>query len=153
MTLAVELKEMFGILNSKMTEEENTAETSENKTENGTKEEIDEATEEIPDIKPSGNSNENHKEITKNFNRFVEFHAEVKQLSKNITKLNYFLQKNYFSLFRLSRDSSNTFESMTLVFFVWSILAICGSLLLIQMETVKYFVGNLFYHINNTSTS
>lgn len=97
MTLADELKEMFGNLNSKIAERENTVEKSELKIEKRTKEETDEDFERNSHTKLKENLNENQKEIMKSFNEFIEFHSELKQLSKNIAKLSYF-KKNVFFL-------------------------------------------------------
>lgn len=68
---------------------------------------------------------------------FIDFHAKIKQLSRNLKSNDLELLKNFF-LLRFIFDFNETSDIIFTAYFLWSILTICSTLLMFENELVKY---------------
>lgn len=78
----------------------------------------------------------------------IELHSSAKQLSEMRFKINLSLEwhtqnKDISSsfIFRFISDFTNLFEIFITTLFVWSLVTICGALLMIQYQFVIYCFG------------
>lgn len=95
----------------------------------------------VNDIVNLGNSDDNHLRLSKQLYETIEFFTVVKQLSgiKNIYKsVNFWLANKWIKFInRLLRNGSKLVQSIFPILFTWSLITICGGMLLISIETVK----------------
>lgn len=89
------------------------------------------------EAKTKGDRVQNLKSLTD----FIQFHCELKKLSKwvypsTLKLLHYWTNSN--SIFRLVLDFLDIYQPFIILAYTWSLVTICGSMLLIQMELVKY---------------
>lgn len=89
--------------------------------------------------------NKNEAQIgTKQFFEIVEFHSNAKQLRKSqflfLFAINEY-SRHLYSIFRLINDFTAIFSFMYFGYFAWTILTICDTLLILQVELVEYFIG------------
>lgn len=86
---------------------------------------------------------EDRLELTMKLSNVIHLHSNAKQLSDFTIffkrHLSWELQLD-FNFFRLVRDFLNAYEFNILIHFFWTILSICGTLLLIQMELVGWVI-------------
>lgn len=81
------------------------------------------------------------------FVEFVDIHGmakPAKQLSTYFSILMralWFCSNDHIDSFRLIHDSSDILQPVIMSFFTWSLLAISGSMLIIQMEVVEYHLN------------
>lgn len=93
----------------------------------------------INSINDSVRINGNRSEINRQFSDILKMHSFLLELSRS-TILNRFLIKfsNFLAFFRLTHDYLGIVSLIYAVFFAWGLLVVCGSLLLFQIEIVKY---------------
>lgn len=158
-TFADELKQEFGNLtkNDKTSkkleviiEEPELEQESMGRTEEISKEQLKERSEEGrkkgSDRSVKGNPGKMAEEMTGKYKQFIEFHTDVKKLSKKHSVAREKWKINdIFLLLSLGRNSSNDIQPMAFIIFLWSLLAGCGSLLMIEIKIVKYLIFHLFY--------
>lgn len=78
----------------------------------------------------------NRMQIMTQFPEFIQFHSDSKQLSGTFISMILRNFPNFNFLFRLVKDFSALCQPNTVPIFVWSIFAICESMLLLQMNLV-----------------
>lgn len=79
--------------------------------------------------------------IFKQLVEFIEFHSKVKQLSvllKFFDKIFWKLLTSYSLIISFISDFSDFFQHFLTLLFIWSLITICGVLLKIQIDVVKY---------------
>lgn len=77
--------------------------------------------------------------ILKQLAEFTEFHSRVKQLSIIFINKKLSLQMSiHLLLIRLVRDFSDIYQGIITVLFLWSLVSMCGALLMIQIKLVQY---------------
>lgn len=84
----------------------------------------------------------NLKRVLGHFIEFIELHTHVKQLSEyNLWHIlsNTQYMADSFTNFRLVRQFSYIFQPMLAALFLWSLVTICGALLIMQIELVEHF--------------
>lgn len=76
--------------------------------------------------------------VATEFGELIQFHSEVLQLNdSDHLNGNKKLQIIFLSLYSLANDLSEMGEFIYTVIFSWSLIAMCGSMLLMQIEIVK----------------
>lgn len=94
-------------------------------------------------VNRSAESKTNRKMVHKQIVEFIRFHSRVKQLSKRGMKIIYIILK--FLRFIVANNSyasdfSDFFRGFIALLFSWSLVTICGVLLQIQVDIVKYCI-------------
>lgn len=73
------------------------------------------------------------------FRNLIEFHSIAKQLSFQINTILEFSIRRKNLIFRFAPNFSDTFKLIHTFYFLWTVLTICDTLLMFQMELVEYF--------------
>lgn len=84
-------------------------------------------------------SDTNHKRILKLLADFIEFHTREKELS-NFFVGQYKENKTFqFQMvdFRLFSDFSDIYQNILAILFIWSMITMCGAMLMIQIGIVE----------------
>lgn len=84
-------------------------------------------------------------EFLEKFHEFIQLDSSAKQFSANYwirrwrSKV-YKILTWFLIIFRLTQKLSNIYQLIITAYFVWSILTICSTLLMVQMSLVEYFI-------------
>lgn len=78
---------------------------------------------------------------------FVELHSTIKQLCTISVGNSHTIDIQHFNshliYFSLISDFSDIFEGFITILFIWSLVSICGAMLMIQMQLVPYIHNGL----------
>lgn len=78
-------------------------------------------------------------EFNQRFFEFIQFHSVGKQLSlSSICKWFRLIQRTIDSIFRFVSEFTDAISFIYCGYFMWTILTICDTLLMLQMELVQY---------------
>lgn len=80
---------------------------------------------------------------TKTFKVFTKSHSNSQYVAHE--RKNKLIWKYEF-WFRLFNELSEVFQPLLMILFVWALMTMCGSMLMIQMEIVK---SNVFHALSN----
>lgn len=104
--------------------------------------------EDLSGVNKSVKNNGNRFELMNLLTKCIDFHSIVKQLSilkcrwessLSINPVEPWFKLHVFPFIRFVTEFSSVYEIVILIVFFWSLLTICGGLLLIQMEIVECF--------------
>lgn len=104
----------------------------------------------------------NQVKFKQHVHEFIEFHSSVKQLRKfrifhfsPIFSMNVISKHNYV-IFRFVAIYSDIYGLIITCYFLWSLLSICGSLLMVELEIVEYLlfiILHIFHFVNLLSNA
>lgn len=105
----------------------------------------------LTSINKMAKSKRHHLKCLKHISAFIRLHSDMKQLCDcNLNKFyfqNSFINGNrnfFYCCFRLVRDFSKFWQPIFLTLFAWSLISICGTMLMIQIEIVQYFCSFMY---------
>lgn len=75
--------------------------------------------------------------LFKEFSAFIHIHSVVKQLSWFWWHFHHHSVNKRHIYFRVAHNFSEVFQPIFMILFTWSLVAICGALLMIQMQIVE----------------
>lgn len=99
--------------------------------------------------------NETRSKMSEQLRSFVEFHGIVKKFSYSawhqFVNVLSFLIFFFIQFWRLAEDFSSFLQPVCMMSFIWSLVTICGVMLLIQMEIVQFILNYLCiqFHIDS----
>lgn len=104
-------------------------------------------------INRSAQSKNNRKNIHEQLAEFIRFHSRVKQLSFTENFDKFYLENYLHWIWNVDQSNSyvsnfsDFFQHFLTLLFGWSLVTICGVLLKIQVDIVKYCIELSFYHV------
>lgn len=89
----------------------------------------------------------NQTHVLKKLFEFIQFHSDVKQLNNNshfklfVQFLNFNILFQFpFNVFSAMKHFSEVYQLVFACLFAWSLVTICGAMLMIQTELVQYSI-------------